>query len=156
MKKQDIYIGLNPIWKVKKSKVAQLCLTLYNPMDSSLPASSVQGIFQARVPEWVAISFSMGSSQPRDWTQVSRLAGRCFTFCATREAFNPIYVYKNQSWVFIGGTDAEAPILWPPDVKNWLIGTDPDAGKDLRQKEKGMTEDEMVGWHHQLNGHEFE
>jgi len=64
----------------------------------------------------------------------------------------------NQSWTFIGRTDAEAetPILWPPDVKNWLIGKDPDAGKDWRWEEKAMTEDEMVGWHHQLNGHEFE
>ena len=64
----------------------------------------------------------------------------------------------NQSWIFIGRTDAEAetPIFWPSDVKNQLIGKDPDAGKDWRQKEKGTTEDEMVGWHHQLNGHEFE
>ena len=64
----------------------------------------------------------------------------------------------NQSWIFIGRTDAEveAPILWPLDVKNWLIGKDPDAGKDWGQEEKGMTEDEMVGWHHQLNGYEFE
>ena len=63
----------------------------------------------------------------------------------------------NQSWIFIGRTDAEAetPIFWPPDVKNWLIGKDPDAGKDWRQEQKGTTEDEMVGWHHQLNGHEF-
>ena len=64
----------------------------------------------------------------------------------------------NQSWIFIGRTDAEAetPILWPPDAKNWLIGKDPDAGKDWRQEEKGTTEDEMAGWHHQLDGHEFE
>ena len=53
-------------------------------------------------------------------------------------------------------TDAETPILWPPDAKGWLIWKDPDAGKDWRQEEKGMTEDEMVGWHHWLNGHEFE
>ena len=60
----------------------------------------------------------------------------------------------NQPWIFIGRTDAEAeaPILWPPDVKSWLIGKDPDAGKDWRREEKGETEDEMVGWHHQLNG----
>ena len=60
--------------------------------------------------------------------------------------------------VFIGRTDAEAetPILRPPDVKSWLIWEDPDAGKDWWQEEKGMTEDEMVGWHHWLNGHEFE
>ena len=64
----------------------------------------------------------------------------------------------NQSWIFIGRTDAEAetPILWPPDAKNWLLGKDPDAEKDWRQEEKGTTEDEMVGWHHPLDGHEFE
>ena len=64
----------------------------------------------------------------------------------------------NQPWIFIRRTDAEAeaPILWPPDEKNWLIWKDPDAGKDWKQEEKGKTEDEMVGWHHQLDGHEFE
>ena len=64
----------------------------------------------------------------------------------------------DQSWVFIGRTDAEAetPILWLPDVKNWLIGKDPDPGKDWRQEEKGTTEDEMAGWHHWLDGHESE
>ena len=60
----------------------------------------------------------------------------------------------NQPWIFFGGTDAEAkaPILWPPDVKSWLVGKDPDSGKDWRQEERGTTEDEMVGWHHWLNG----
>ena len=64
----------------------------------------------------------------------------------------------NQSWVLIGRTDAEAEalILWPPDAKNWLDGKDLDAGKDWRQEEKGTTEDEMAGWHHWLEGHEFE
>ena len=62
----------------------------------------------------------------------------------------------NQSWIFIRRTDAEAPVLWPPDAKNWLIGKDPDAGKDWRQEENGRTEDEMAGWHHPLDGHEFE
>ena len=64
----------------------------------------------------------------------------------------------NQSWRFIGRTDteAEASILWPPDEKNWLIGKDPDDGKDWRQEEKGTTEDETVGWHHRLDGQEFE
>ena len=66
----------------------------------------------------------------------------------------PVDPKGNQSWIFIGRTDAEVetPILWPPDVKNWLIWKDPDAGKDWRWEEKGMTEDEVVGWHHQLNG----
>ena len=70
----------------------------------------------------------------------------------------PVYPKGNQSWIFIGRTDAEAEalVLWPPDVKNWLIGKDPDAGKDWRQEEKGTTENEMVRWHHRLNGHEFE
>ena len=68
----------------------------------------------------------------------------------------PVHPKGNQSWIFTGRTDAEASVLWPPDVKSWLIGKNPDAGKDWRCKEKGMTEDEMVGWHHWLNGHEFE
>ena len=68
----------------------------------------------------------------------------------------PVNPKGNQSWIFIGRTDAEAeaPILWLPDEKSWLIGKDPDAGRDWRQEEKGMTEEEMVGWHHQLGGHE--
>ena len=70
----------------------------------------------------------------------------------------PVNPKGNQSWIFIGKTDAEAetPILWPPDVKSWLIGKDPDAQQDWKQEEKGMTEDEVVGWHHQFNGREFE
>ena len=70
----------------------------------------------------------------------------------------PVHPKGDQSWIFIGGTDAEAetPILWSADVKSWLIWKDPDAGKDWRQEEKETTEDEMVGWHHRLNGHEFE
>ena len=74
------------------------------------------------------------------------------------KGIQPMTPKGNQSWIFIGRTDAEAetPILWPPDEKNWLIGKDPDAGKDWRREEKGTTEDEMVGWHHWLDGHEFE
>ena len=70
----------------------------------------------------------------------------------------PVHPKWNQSWIFIGRTDAQAetPILWPPDAKNWLNGKDPDAGKDWSQEEKAMTEDEMVGWHHRLDGHVFE
>ena len=67
--------------------------------------------------------------------------------------------YTNSSvttWIFIERIDAEAPILWPPDAKSWLTGRDPDAGKDWQQEVKGVTEDEIVGWHHWLDGHEFE
>ena len=70
----------------------------------------------------------------------------------------PVHPEGNQSWVFIGWTDAEAEtlILRPPDAKSWLIRKDPDAGRDCGQEEKGTTEDEMAGWHHRLDGHEFE
>ena len=69
----------------------------------------------------------------------------------------PVNPKGNQTWILIGRSDAEAetPIFWPPDAKNWPIYKDPDAGKDWRQEEKGMSEDEMVGWHHHLHGHEF-
>ena len=79
-------------------------------------------------------------------------------WCLDCKEIQPVHPKGNQSWIFIGRTDVETEtlILWPPDGKNWLIGKDPDAGKDWRQEEKGMTEDEMVGWHHRLNGCEFE
>jgi len=70
----------------------------------------------------------------------------------------PVHSKGDQSWVFFGRTDAKAetPILWPPHAKSWLIGEDPDAGRDWGQEEKGTTEDERVGWHHWLDGHRFE
>ena len=70
----------------------------------------------------------------------------------------PVHPKGNKSWILTGRTDAktEAPKLWPPELKNWLIGKDPDAGKDWRREEKRATEDEMVGWHHRLDGHELE
>ena len=89
------------------------------------------------------------------WTVVLEKTLDCPLDC---KEIQPVHPKGDQSWVFIGRTDAEAetPVLWSPDAKNWLIGKDPDAGKDWRQKEKGMTEDQMAGWHHQLDGHEFE
>ena len=159
----------------KWSEVAKSCLTLCDPMDYSLTDFSIHGIFQGRVPEWLAISFSRGSSQPRDRTQVSRIPGRRFNLWATREAPNKeswapknwcfwtvvlektlensfdskeiklVNSKQNKSWIFIGRTaEAEITILWQPVMKNWLIGKDPDAGKDWRWEEKGTTEDEMV------------
>ena len=74
------------------------------------------------------------------------------------KGIQPVHSIGNQSWIFIGrtGAEAETPLLWPPDVKSWLIGKDPDGGEDWRWEEKGTTEVEMIGWHHQLHGHEFE
>ena len=88
------------------------------------------------------------------WTMLEKTLGSPLD-C---KEIQPVHPKGDQSWVFTGRTDVEAetPILWPPDVKSWLIWNDPDAGKDLRWEEKGTAEDDMVGWHHQLNGHEFE
>ena len=84
--------------------------------------------------------------------------GETFESPLDSKEIQPVHPKGNQSWMFIGSSDAEAetPILWPPDAKNQLIGKDPDTGEDWGQEEKGMTEDEMVGWHHQLNDHELE
>ena len=89
------------------------------------------------------------------WTVVLKKTLECHLDCKQIKSLNP---KGNQSWIFIWRTDAEteAPILWLPHVKCWLIWKDPDAEKDWRWEEKGMTEDEMVEWHHWLNGHEFE
>ena len=89
------------------------------------------------------------------WTVVFEKTLKSPLDCKEIQPVNP---EGNQSWMFFGRTDAEAeiPILWPPDAKNWLIGKDPDAGKDWRQEEKGTAEDVIVGWHHQLDRLEFE
>ena len=89
------------------------------------------------------------------WTVVLEKSLESPLDCKVIKQVNP---KGTQSWIFIGRTDAEAetPVLWPPDAKNRLISKDPDAGKDWRRQEKGTTEDEMVGWHHWHDGHEFE
>ena len=146
---------------------------------------TVHGILQARILEWVTFPFSRGSSQPKDWTQVSRIAGRFFTNWVIREAhkeswvpkngyfrivvlektfesplnstqIKPVHPKGNQPWIFIGRTDTGASVLWPPDAKSWLIGKDSDAGKDWGQEEKEASDDKMIVWHHRLNGQKFE
>ena len=91
----------------------------------------------------------------RFWTVVLENTLESSLDCKEIKPVNP---KGNQSWIFIGRTDTEAvtPILWPPDTKSWFTRKDPDIGKAWRQEEKGKTEDEMIGWHHQLNEHEFE
>ena len=98
------------------------------------------------------------SSVPKKWCFWTVVLEETLESPLDCREIQPVHPKGSQSWIFIGRTDAEAetPILWPPDVKNWPIGNDPDTGKDWRQEEKGMTEDEMVGWHHQLTGPEFE
>ena len=89
------------------------------------------------------------------WTMVLEKTLKSPLYC---KDIQPVHPKADQSWVFIGRTDAEAetPILWPPHAKSWLIGKDRDAGRDWGQEEKGKTEDEVAGWHHQLHGHVFE
>ena len=95
---------------------------------------------------------------PKNWCFWTVVLEKTLETPLDSKEIKPVHPKGNQSWMFIGRSDAEAeaPIFWPPDAKNWLIGKDPDAGKDWRWEEKGMTEDEMVGWHHQLDGREFE
>ena len=103
---------------------------------------------------------------PKNWCYWTVVLGKSLESPLDRKEIQPVHSKGNQSWIFIGRTDAEAetPILWPPDAKNWLLGKDPDAGKDWGQEEKGMAENENVGWHHQLalrwhhqlDAHEFE
>ena len=97
------------------------------------------------------------SLAPKNWCFWTVVLEKTLESPLDCKEIKPVHPKGNQSWIFTGRTDAEAeiPILWPPDGKNQLIGKNPDAGKDWRQEEKGMTEDETVGWHHWLNGHEF-
>ena len=86
------------------------------------------------------------------WLQITVLEKTLESLLDCKE-IQPVHPKENQPWIFIGRTDAKAPTLWPPDVKSWLTGKVPDAGKDWGQEEQRVAEDEMVGWHHQLNGH---
>ena len=95
---------------------------------------------------------------PKNWCFWTEVLEKTLESPLDYKETQSVHPEGNQSWIFIGRTDAKAetPILWPPDVKNWLISKDPDPGNDWRQEEKGTTEDKMVGWHHRLDGHEFE
>ena len=110
-----------------------------------------------RVRLWRKLS-AEESWVPKNWCFWTVVLEKTLESSLDCKEINLVNPKGNQSWILIGRTDteAEAPILWPSDAKNWLIGKDPDAGKDRRQEEKWTTEDEMVGWHHWLDGHEFE
>ena len=95
---------------------------------------------------------------PKNWCFWTVMLQKTLDSPLDYKEIQPVHFEGDQPWVFIGRTEAvaETPVLWPSNVKNWLTGKDPDAGKDWRQEEKGTPEDEIVGWHHQLNGHESE
>ena len=98
------------------------------------------------------------SWMPKNWCFWTVVLEKTLESPLDCKEIHPVHSKGDWSWVFFGRNDAEAetPILWPPDVKSWLIRKDSDAGRDWGQEEKGTTEDEMAGWHHQLDGHEFE
>ena len=106
---------------------------------------------------WMWMLDSKESWTPKNWCFWTVALEKTLASPLDCKEIQPVHPTGNQSWVFIGGTDVEGetPILWPPDVKSWLIGKDPDARKDGGQEEKGTTEDEMVEWHHWHNGHGF-
>ena len=120
--------------------------------DSKCPSSQSYGFSSSHVWMW-ELDYKE-SWAPKNWCFWTVVLEKTLEGPLDCKEIQPVHPKGNQSWIFIGRTDA--PILWPPDAKNWLIGKDPDAGKDWRGEEKGTTEDEMVGWHHRLDGHEFE
>ena len=119
-------------------------------------SSQSYGFFSSHVWMW-ELNYKE-SLAPKNWCFWTVVLKKTLESPLDCKEIQPVHPKGSQSWIFIGRTDVEAetPILWPPDVKSWLIWKDPDAGKDWRQLEKGTTKDEMVGWHHRLNGHEFE
>ena len=119
------------------------------------PSSQGYGFSSTRVWMW-ELDYKEGWA-PKNWCFWTVVLEKTLESPLDCKEIQPVHPKGDQSWVFIGRTDGEAetPILWPPDAKSWLIWKDPDAGKDWGQEEKGMSEDEMVGWHHRLNGHGF-
>ena len=120
------------------------------------PSSQGYGFSSCHVWKW-ELDYKE-SWAPRNWCFWTVVLEKTLKSLLDCKEIQPVHPKGNQSWIFIGRTDVEAetPVLCPPDAKSWLIWKDPDAGKDWRQEEKGMAQDEMVGWHHRLNGHEFE
>ena len=128
--------------------------------DITLPTKVrlVKAMFFSRSHVWMWELDYKESWAPKNWCFWTVVLEKTLESPLKCKEIQPVNPKGNQSWLFIERTDAEAeaPIIWPPVVKGWLIRKDPDAGKDWRQEEKGITKDEMVGWHHRLKGHEFE
>ena len=133
-----------PRWHVKKQR---------HYFSNKGPSSQSYGFSNSHV--WMRELDYKESWVPKNWRFWTVVLEKTLENPLDFKEIKPVHPKGNQSLMFIGGTDAEAPILWPPDAKNWLIRKDSDAEQDWRQEEKGMTENEMVGWHHQLYGHEW-
>ena len=104
------------------------------------------------------MKYVLNSWVPKNWCFWTAVLEKILESPLDCKEIQPVHSKGDQSWIFIGRTDAKAenPVLWPPDLKIWLFGKEPDDGKDWKQEEKGTTKDEMAGWHHWLNGQEFE
>ena len=118
------------------------------------PSSQGSGFYSGHVWMW---ELDYKESLAQNWCFWTVVLEKTLENPLNYKEIQPVHPKGGQSWVFIGRTDAEAetPVLWPPDAKSWLIGKDPDAGRDCGQEEKGTTEDEMAGWHHRLDGYRF-
>ena len=135
-------------WKKSYDKPRQHIKKQRHYFANKGPSSQSYGFSSSHVRMW-ELDYKE-SWAPKNWCFWALVLEKTLKCTLDCKKIQPVHPQRNQSWIFIGRTDAEA------DVKNRLIRKDPDAGKDWRQEEKGTTEDEMVGWHHQLNGHEFE
>ena len=124
-------------------------------MTNKGPSSQSYGFVCSHV--WMWELDHKEDSAPKNWCFWTVMEEKTFESPLDCKEIQPVHPEEDQSLVFIGRTDAEAetPILWPSDAKSWLIGKDPDSGRDWGQEEKGTTEDEIAGWHHQLHAHEF-
>ena len=142
-------LGVRLNWAVWLSQGIQYLLMKMSPTRKMLKTKGIE------IVKWTAVVFFLLYNLIK---LVPETKIRQFKSPLDSKEIQPVHPKGSQSRIFIGRTDAkvETPILWSPDAKNWLIWKDPDAGKDWRQEEKGTTEDEIVGWHHQLHWHEFE
>ena len=150
----DLLENLTP-WKESYDQPRQHIKNQRHYFANKGPSSQDYGLSSAHVRMW-ELEYKE-SWVLKNWCFWTVVLEKTFESPLDCKEIQPIHSKGAQSWIFIGRTDAEAetPILWPPSVKSWLIWKDPDGGKDWRHEEKGMTEDEMAGWHHPLDGHVF-
>ena len=144
------------IHQLKKKKIRQCIKKQRHYFANNDPYNQSFGFSSSHVWMW-ELDHKEGWA-PKNWCFWTEVLEKTLESPLDCREIKPVNLKGNKSWIFIGRTDAkdEAPILWPPDVYSWFIRKDPDAGKDWGQEEKGLIEDEMVGWHHQLSEHEFE
>ena len=145
---------LKHTWLLGRKVMINLDSILKRDITNKGPSGQSYGFSSSHVWMW-ELDYKE-SWVPKNWCFWTVVLEKTLESPMDCKEIQPVHPKGNQSWIFIGRTDAETPIVWPPDGKNWLFGKNPNAGKDWRQEEKGMTEDEVAGWHCQHDGHEFE